>query len=98
MSAGSLVPDGNSENVAVLLQEVQGSIPKLKQASDARSLCPLSLLVTLQQEQTLLKQQIANPTAKPASGTHAPPPPLLLPHMRLFQDSAITLRPSTRSP
>ena len=43
LSAGSLVPDGNSENVAVLLQEVQGSIPKLKQASDARSLCPFSL-------------------------------------------------------
>ena len=43
LSACSLVPDGNSENVAVLLQEVQGSIPKLKQASDARSLCPLSL-------------------------------------------------------
>jgi hypothetical protein len=43
LSSGSLVPDGNSENVAVLLQEVQGSIPKLKQASDARSLCPFSL-------------------------------------------------------
>ena len=53
--------------------------------------------MTLQQEQTLLKQQIANPTAKPASGTRAPPPPLLMPHMRLFQESAITLRPSTRS-
>jgi hypothetical protein len=52
----SLVPDSNSENVAVLLQEVQGAIPKLKQ------------------EQTLLKQQIANPTSKPSSGfSHAAP-------------------------
>ena len=52
----SLVPDSNSENVAVLLQEVQGAIPKLKQ------------------EQTLLKQQIAHPSAKPSSGfSHAAP-------------------------
>jgi hypothetical protein len=52
----SLVPDSNSENVAVLLQEVQGAIPKLKQ------------------EQTLLKQQIANPSAKPSSSfSHAAP-------------------------
>jgi hypothetical protein len=52
----SLVPDSNSENVAVLLQEVQGAIPKLKQ------------------EQTLLKQQIANPSAKPSSGFSHPAP------------------------
>jgi hypothetical protein len=52
----SLATDINSENVAVLLQEVQGVIPKLKQ------------------EQTLLKQQIANPSAKSSSGfSHAAP-------------------------
>ena len=53
----SLVPDSNSENVAVLLQEVQGAIPKLKQ------------------EQTMLKQQIANPSAKASTAfSHAAPP------------------------
>jgi hypothetical protein len=52
----SPVTDSNSENVAVLLQEVQGVIPKLKQ------------------EQTLLKQQLANPSAKTSSAfSHAAP-------------------------
>ncbi len=72
----NLVPDSNSENVAVLLQEVQGAIPKLKQ------------------EQTLLKQQIANPSAKPSSGfSHLAPS-----HKKPHQSSSLGGAAGTHRP